>query len=53
MNSSAQISQGGTPYSFTNDSISKQTSATITLQNPDLNVLAEKMQLMIPDKNTE
>jgi len=38
---SAQISQGGTPYSFTNAiQFQNKTSATITLQNPDLNVLA-------------
>lgn len=39
--STAQISQGGTPYSFTNTiQFQNKTSATITLQNPDLNVLA-------------
>ncbi len=38
---SAQISQGGIPYSFTNSiQFQNKTSATITLQNPDLNVLA-------------
>ena len=39
--SSAQISQGGIPYSFTNAiQFQNKTSATITLQNPDLNILA-------------
>jgi PKD repeat protein len=39
--SSAQISQGGIPYSFTNTiQFQNKSAATITLQNPDLNVLA-------------
>ena len=37
----AQISQGGTPYSFTNTiPFQNKFSATLTLQNPDLNILA-------------
>ena len=39
--SSAQISQGGIPYSFTNAiQFQNKSAATITLQNPDLNILA-------------
>lgn len=47
--SSAQISQGGTPYSFTNIiPFQNKSGATVTLQNPDLNVLAAEDAIVDP-----
>jgi len=49
ISSSAQISQGGTPYSFTNTiQFQNKSAATITLQNPDLTVLAAEDAITDP-----
>ena len=45
----AQISQGGFPYSFTNSiQFQNKSAATLTLQNPDLNVLAAEDEINDP-----
>jgi lysyl endopeptidase len=47
--SSAQISQGGTPYSFSNTiQFLNKSAATVTIQNPDLAVLAAEDAIVDP-----